>query len=78
MAGAPVGNVVGIYYDGAAEVSEGDVIRTPTGRSYRVVANRVQARGRHIGRQHLRVLVIDPAEVSEDDTVHPLHWYSRS
>lgn len=74
---AAVGSEVGIYYDGVAQVDEGDVIRTSTGRCYRAIHNRIQQKGKHVGRQHLRVQVIDPSEVTEADTVHPIYWYRR-
>lgn len=74
---ASVGADVGLYYDARVEVEEGDVIRTTAGRCYRVLHARQQQRGKHEGRWHLRALVIDPGDVSEDDTVHPLHWYRR-
>lgn len=74
----PVGSLVSLYYDSDRLVEEADVIRTPTGRSYRVVSVRVQERGKNAGRQIIKALVIDPADVAPDDVVHPLHWYSRN
>lgn len=74
---APVGSVVGLYYDGIAEVEEGHVIQTRTRRCYRVVGVRRQERGKHTGRWHIRALVIDPDQVEPEDTVHPLYWYRR-
>lgn len=74
----PIGSLVGLYYDpGERLVDEGDVIRTPTGRSYRVVGVREQRSRVHPGRLQLRCVVIDPDDVTDDDVVHPLHWYSR-
>lgn len=73
----PVGSLVSLYYDSDRLVEEADVIRTPTGRSYRVVSVRVQERGKNAGRQHIKALVIEPSEVTIDDVVHPIHWYSR-
>lgn len=72
---APVGAVVGIYYDSSTPVDVGDAVVTRTGRTYLVLTNRIQARGKHAGRQHLRCAVVDerPPEVK----VHPLHWYRR-
>lgn len=76
---AAIGSEVGLYYDGFEVVEEGDVVKTATtGRCYRTISNRIQAKGIHKGRQHLRVQVIDPADVTEDDKVHLLHWYSRN
>lgn len=73
----PIGSIVSLYYDGWAVAEEGDVIQTTTGRSYRVISNRVQEKGRHRGRQHIKALVIDKCDVSEEDTVLPLYWYAR-
>ena len=83
MAGAPVGSVVSIYIDAAQVLDEGDFVTTRTGRAYRVLANRIQERGKHIGRQHLRVMVVDLDEVerglAEDPqrVSLPIFWYSR-
>lgn len=74
---APIGAQVGIYYDGFADVEIGDIIRTPTGRCYLVDTNRIQQRGMHIGRQHLRCTVIAETDVPADAEVHPIHWYPR-
>ena len=75
------GRVVSLYYDSPRDVAVGDFIRTPSGRTYRVETVRVQQRGIHTGRKHIGALVLDPANTeeqpSEDDVVHPLHWYSR-
>jgi len=60
---APAGAEVGIYVDLVDEVTIGDVIETQTGRRYLVTARRAQLRGRHVGRQHLRVVVLDPEEL---------------
>lgn len=71
---APVGSVVSITYDGF--IVEGDVLRTTTGRMYWVIECRVQMRGKHRGRHHLKCLVVD--EVPEDvKEVRPLYWYPR-
>jgi hypothetical protein len=72
---APPGSEIGIYYDGAA-VEPGDALQTPTGRLYLVVAVRRQARGRHVGRQHLRAVVAEPP-VPEGVRVLPIYWYRR-
>lgn len=75
---APVGRVVGIFIDTRTDhIDEGDVIRTQTGRSYRVVESRRQTRGKHVGRWHLRVLVVEPESVTADDRVIEIWWYSR-
>jgi hypothetical protein len=72
---APVGREVGIYYDGA-RLEPGDGLRTPTGRLYLVTAVRVQRRGGHIGRQHLRAVVAE-APAPDGVRVLPIHWYRR-
>ncbi len=72
---APAGALVGIYYDGR-DLHRGDWLRTPTGRCYEVVSVRVQARGKHVGRQHLRCLVVNGWR-PPSARVLPLHWYPR-
>lgn len=62
---APVGAEVGIHVDLVARVEVGDVIETDTGRRYGVVAVRVQAKGKHRGRQHLRVVVLHKPTLEE-------------
>lgn len=75
---APVGTEVGIHVDLAASVSPGDVIETQTGRRYGVVSVRVQARGEHAGRQHLRVYVLDAQHgTAPGGKVHTIRWYKR-
>lgn len=75
MAGRPVGAVVSIHVDSIAPVAQGDAIRTPTGRTYLVLGGRVQQRGKHRGRQHLRLLVVD--EAPPQAVVHHIVWYPR-
>lgn len=83
MSGAPVGRNVGLYIDSATVLGEGDFVTTRTGRAYRVTSNRIQARGKHTGRQHLRVDVVEMAEVeqalaADEDVISlPIWWYSR-
>jgi hypothetical protein len=78
MPGKPEGSVVRIYFDGARRLEEGDALQTPTGRTYLVVANRIQQRGKHKGRQHLACLVIDAgAAALEPGRIFPLYWYKR-
>lgn len=74
---APVGRQVGIYMDTARHIEPGDVIQTQTRRSYLVDTVRVQQRGVHVGRQHLRCTVIAEADVPADAVIHPIFWYSR-
>jgi hypothetical protein len=67
-----------LYYDGFVLVEEGDYIRTPTGRTYLIRHVRVQARGKHKGRQHLQTTVMAPDHVTEPDAViHAIAWYPR-
>jgi hypothetical protein len=74
VSAAPAGAVVKIFYDGA-EVLIGDALRTPTGRIYIIVERRVQARGAHVGRQHLACLVAK--KPPKGAMVRRLHWYRR-
>lgn len=72
------GGLALLYYDGAAPVSEGDYIRTGTGRMYLVQTVRVQQAGKHTGRQHLITVVMpNDHEPEPDATVHPIRWYRR-
>lgn len=63
MAGAPPGSFVKITYDGDA-----------LHESYGVVSVRVQTRGKHAGRQHCRLLVLDERPT---ERVFPLVWNPR-
>lgn len=72
---APLGRVVSIYYDSPRLVSEGDALRTTTGRLYLLLEVRRQERGAHIGRWHLKALVTD--KIPEGTKVHPIYWYRR-
>lgn len=84
---APVGAVVRLYVDLERQVNEGDVIETRTGRGYRVLSVRVQARGKHAGRQHLHCAVmgvdwIDSLKqwnppLPPGSWVHRIRWYRR-
>lgn len=78
MRGKPIGSVVSLYYDSRTPLERDDVIRTPSGKCYRVITNRIQTAGKHAGRQHLRCEVIDPATVTSEDFVCLIHWYPRS
>lgn len=75
MSVAPLGSVVGIYYDALREVVTGDALVTTTGRTYLVVAARRQQRGKHRRRWHLRCAVVEAAPAGA--RVHPLRWYKR-
>lgn len=79
---APVGAIVSLYVDLVARVAIGDVIETQTGRRYQALDVRVQARGKHRGRQHMRCLVLAAAPevigaVPFTGRVHTIRWYAR-
>ena len=76
---APPGAIVSLYLDSIARVELDDIIRTQTGRRYLVVAIRIQQRGKHRGRQHLRAVVLaaDDSVVCPDATIHDIRWYAR-
>ena len=75
---APAGAEVGIYIDMIERVRPGDVITTGTGRRYGIVRVRVQERGQHRGRQHLRCLVLGPDDVVEGHArIFEIRWYRR-
>ena len=82
---APVGAIVGLHVDLRERVSVDDVIETRTGRRYAVLAVRMQGRGKHAGRQHLRCIVIDPeadydaliARFGVNAKLHRIRWYTR-
>lgn len=75
---AQPGTTVGLYLDSIDRLQKGDFVRSQTGRTYLIETVRVQARGRHIGRQHLRATVMPPDFTPEqDDTVFDFRWYRR-
>lgn len=79
---APPGTEVGLYVDLVARVAVGDIIETRKGRRYFVVSVRVQERGKHRGRQHLRALVLAEGERpvqlgGGEPRVHRINWYRR-
>ncbi len=77
MATAPEGAIVSITYDGG-RVEVGDALRTTTGRLYVVVARRVQQKGDHRGRQHLRCAVQGKDALPPPGAnILPLRWYKR-
>lgn len=80
MKRAPIGAVVALYYDDPqVPLAKGHVIRTPSGRCYRVASLRVTKRGIHTGRRwYLTAHVVDPGTVSPTDVIHPLNWYPRN
>lgn len=77
MTATPAGREVGLYLDTAQDIAVGDFVVTPTGRTYHLIAVRQQTRGQHVGRWHIRAVVVDPAVPGEDDVVHRMAWYSR-
>lgn len=78
MPGKPPGSEVSLYYDSPIhKLTDGDYLRTPSGRLYEVLDVRVQERGQHVGRQHLHCLVITADQVTAPDRVFPIHWYAR-
>lgn len=76
---APAGAVVSLYVDLCRPVQRGHVIETQTGRQYGVLSVRVQMRGAHSGRQHLKCLVLsDEDEVAPSTIIHRIRWYKRA
>jgi hypothetical protein len=76
VTGAPPGAEVGLYVDAVRQLEAGDLVLTETGRAYRVVAVRVQQRGKRTGRQHLRVVVLAEPPADEVPAL-TLRWYRR-
>ena len=79
---APAGAEVGLYVDLIAPVHVGDVIETRSGRRYIAIAVRIQDRGKHRGRQHLRVIVLGEGDPitrlgDREPSVHRIRWYVR-
>jgi hypothetical protein len=74
---APAGAIVGLYVDLVERVDVDDVIETQTGRCYRVLAVRVQQRGKAKGRHHLRCLVLDADDTAGGSKIHRIRWYKR-
>jgi hypothetical protein len=90
MRAAPIGAEVGLYVDLRERVELGDVIETRAGRRYGVTSVRVQERGKHAGRQHLRAVVLAEGEqlmisrdvgdrtvVTSGGRTHRIRWYRR-
>ena len=76
---APAGAIVKLYVDLKACVDVGDIIETQSGRRYSVVAKRVQARGKHVGRQHLSCSVMAPDDpLPTTGMLHRIVWYRRA
>lgn len=77
MSGKPVGSVVYLYLDVFRDVQVADLVRTPSGRLYRVVDVRRQERGIHRGRWHLHALVLDPSTPLDGESIIDIVWYPR-
>lgn len=74
---APAGAIVAIYVDLVSPVAVDEVIETESGRRYSVIAVRVQERGKHKGRQHLRCIVMPADEPQHGEKTHRIRWYKR-
>lgn len=78
---SPIGAVVRLYVDLERQVNIGDIIETRTGRGYLVLAARIQARGKHAGRQHLQCSVMGTGPLVSlappGAYVHRIRWYRR-
>lgn len=75
--GAPAGAEVRIFYDSRARLQTGDALKTTTGRVYVIVGARRQLTGRHVGRWHLRCVVVGNEPPPAGARVWPLFWYRR-
>lgn len=74
----PPGAVVSLYFDGLHQLDVGEALVTGTGRAYLVVERRVQERGLHAGRQHLRCVVhASTASLPRDTAQFGIEWYKR-
>lgn len=72
------GESASLYVDTLATIEEGDFIETTTGRRYLVTHVRVQEKGKFVGRQHLKTVVMEPDFLPpEDATIHVIWWYRR-
>ena len=72
MSKAPPGALVSIYYDSPREIAPGDALQAPSGRTYIIAGIRIQKRGKHIGRKHLKCIVSDGSQAFSG-TVHPIY-----
>lgn len=77
MSTAPPGTEVGLFMDMGTQLEAGDYLRSRSGRTYLVDNVRVQQRGVHIGRQHLRCIVVRPEDVAPDARIIDFWWYPR-
>lgn len=86
MRAAPAGAIVKLYVDLVRDVEPEHWIKTANGRMYQVMSVRIQARGKHAGRQHLTVMVMGDghtpasAQTLRDIgfVVHEIRWYKRN
>lgn len=86
MRAAPAGAIVKLYVDLVRDVEPEHWIKTANGRMYQVLTVREQMRGKHIGRQHLTVMVMGDghtpasAQMLRDIgfVVHEIRWYKRN
>lgn len=76
MAKAAAGSIVSIYYDARVDLQIADALKTGTGRVYVIVELRRQAKGRHVGRWHIKALVSDTVPEGTR-MVYPIYWYRR-
>lgn len=76
MAKALPGSLVNIYYDSPVDIAPGDALKTPSGRTYIIADIRIQKRGKHVGRKHLKCVVSDGA-MAYSGATHPIYWYPR-
>lgn len=80
MTAAPIGTEVSLYVDLRERVDVDDLIVTTSGRTYLVTGVRVQLKGKHSGRQHLRAVVLDETDaraLGTSRTRHMIRWYER-
>jgi hypothetical protein len=74
---APYGAIVSLYVDIPRIVAEGHIIQTTTGRTYEIVEVRRQAKGKHVGRWHIKAVVVDEKNIDGRKIVHFIRWYKR-
>lgn len=73
---APIGSMVKFSYEAPdIEVTEGNILKTTSGRLYLVVSVRKQVKGFHAGLWHLVAIVI--AREVHGAQIHPLYWKRR-
>ena len=70
----PIGDATMLYVYTTTALAEGDVLQTPTGRSYRIFDASRRPGGDRVA---CHVVVIDPASIEPSDVVIPITWRSR-